>query len=313
VKLRLPPSLNAATAAGHTEFVLSLAAGYSPDILRPLVGSFHRATKNAQLIIVVDSAKRFAGAFRRANRCHFVEAPALRWFPLHRRKWRTWSAILSGLLKLDLLTKTNGFGAWLRTRLLHPQQSRYFIFADLVHQLPDAARVLHVDARDVAFQRNPFDEWAGGELHTGAECPTFRCSSWNLIMLAQACETVGEFESVLDKQVLCSGVSAGDKMTFVQYLGAMCRIIIERMVVVYRMPPLDQALHNLVLRNRNELPLAVHQHGDGWLATFGNANLEGCIVAPDGEVRSENGIPIAILHQYDRVPELAGKWGSRDQ
>ena len=301
-------SLESISTAGG-EFVLSIAAGYSPDMLRPLIHSLHRATETARLILLVDSAKQYIDAFPSADRAHFVEEKALRWSHLYRKKWRTWNALLELSLKSGILT--SGGGAWARERLLHPLQSRYFIFNRILRELSDSALCLWVDSRDVVFQRNPFDQLADGRFHTGAESVTFRDSPWNAFNLAKTCSDLTEFENIYKEKVLCAGVSGANTSLFTGYIEDMCRAMIERITSMCRNPPSDQPLHNILLRRRKHL--MVNEHGGDWLATFGNGELTGCVHSAGQEVLSRNGKPISILHQYDRVPELATELPSRFQ
>jgi hypothetical protein len=179
-------------------------------------------------------------------------------------------------------------------RYLHYQ--RYLAGLD---PLPDA--VLLTDLRDVVFQRDPFAEPVA-ELELFLEDPTARIGEqpyyvrWSRRLYGRS--AVARFR---DRPVSCSGTVAGTGAGVLSYLAEMAAVIES---AARPMGYDDQSVHNALLHGGrlSSATVVANEHGRvltmGMMAT--HTTVEGCVLNADGSVP-------AVLHQWDRHPELAAR------
>lgn len=200
-------------------------------------------------------------------------------------------------------------------------------------------RLITTDVADVVFQRNPseeLDNLVGVNIVASGENLRYEAEPWsknNMIM------TYGEnvFEHLSRNEIRCAGVIAGE-MNSVRNL---CQDIY---IACQTFPSYvsggggpDQAAYNNLLKEIDYIPVG---HNYPWAAHMGTTihavkagtgqigreymlssdkkkyltKVEDSFVHPDvkiekdGTVTTSDGRPFAIVHQYNRVPELVQKY-----
>jgi hypothetical protein len=176
----------------------------------------------------------------------------------------------------------------------------------------DGSWVLAVDARDSFFQRDPFafPRGAGDELfvfYEGDGARQLQNSPWNLDVI-QRCYDDATVQRVGASMVSCSGSVMGSYRAMLEYLRLMEAEILETV----KKPGCndaggrDQGFHNVILAERK-----LEARG---VAVTGFANPSSALVATLGDgqtfrdvmgrVLTERGEVVALVHQWDRRPEI---------
>ena len=156
------------------------------------------------------------------------------------------------------------------------------------------------DIRDVVFQSDPFDPAPQSlELFLESGHSTFGQPGFNRdwVIRLESREFVDRHAAATPS---CSGTVLGPASDLLAYLGAM------RAEVSWRRIPLgnhDQGIHNALILKRRLPTATVIPNGHGRVLTMGDMlepaiSDEGLVTAPDGSIP-------AIVHQYDRFPQLA--------
>lgn len=180
------------------------------------------------------------------------------------------------------------------------QSLRYFHYRRYLASLdPEPDFVFLTDLRDVAFQRDPFENAVDG-LEVYLEDPVVQIGSdpfntrWIRNLYGRA-----ELERLRGRVASCSGTVAGTGPAVLAYLDEMTKEISR-----HRRPlgSHDQGIHNELLQS-GRLPFAtVVPNGTGRVLTLGK--MSSWSTAPDGTVLNADGTVPAVLHQWDRHAEL---------
>jgi hypothetical protein len=178
---------------------------------------------------------------------------------------------------------------------------RHFLYYDYLLKHGHRFRnVLLTDVKDVVFQKDPFDFPIGDQLYVAMEStsiPIGDCVFTSGWIVAGYGEDV--LDELKDKELSCAGTVLGTVEAIRRYLRSMLDQI-QQMRDAYDCA--DQAAHNLML-HRGELQPATRLYNfRGPVATVGT---EANMAANDrGQLVNEDESVIAIVHQYDRHPEL---------
>lgn len=177
--------------------------------------------------------------------------------------------------------------------------ARYVVYLDLLEEVgADYDRVLLSDTRDVFFQRDPFAMPLEPGISCFLEAPHMRIrdcpfnSSWIRLGYGEAM-----FDQLAGRPISCSGVSIGDTAAVLGYLNLMVDEIVE---LRRQAGGIDQGVHNYLLHT-GRLPAAhLVPNGEGPVLTIGYMGeiADADLVGPDG-------LPLPVLHQYDRRPALS--------
>jgi len=174
------------------------------------------------------------------------------------------------------------------------------------------ARVWMADVRDSYFQLDPFAMLPQGQLgfltFKGVEDKKIKDCGWNGKWI-EDCFSRSTYERVADNQIICSGVSMGDTNSVYEYLGLMSGVIshtgAESEVLGSKFPGcerngVDQGVHNVLVHKKMIPNMITYDHKKGPVA-----NLQAKLSTVRGiEVRNQQKEKVAVVHQYDRVPEL---------
>lgn len=186
---------------------------------------------------------------------------------------------------------------------VHICNARYFLYYDYLQRFGDRfSNVLITDVRDVFFQRDPFDFAIRDSVHVAMENPAIpigKCP-WTAPWIATAFgeDTLRKLE---DKPMSCSGTTLAPVESMKRYLKAM----LEEIAAMERADAyLDQAAHNRLLHSGKLAPMTLLENFDGPILTVGSEPKYALNDA--GELINRDGSIVALVHQYDRHPELAG-------
>lgn len=173
---------------------------------------------------------------------------------------------------------------------------RFNAFKELLAEHP-YDEVLHVDVTDAYFQSNPFESVSGDLVVVSEEINIENCQ-WNLSMLANLYST-----SYTGKEVICSGVIYGKRLPFID----LCdKIILEALA------PNTKAIRGsdqpivIKLIYANEVQATVLDSSSAF-AVHLHHQLSGNVDIAEIErmtVSNKEGKKFAIVHQYNRSPEL---------
>jgi hypothetical protein len=153
--------------------------------------------------------------------------------------------------------------------------------------------VMLTDVRDVLFQGDPFDFDIGMRLHCFLEDArqTLATEPYNRKWLRMAFgpDIADELGS---RPIACAGVTIGPTELVIGYL----RVMVDHLLRLrLQAVGLDQAVHNYVLHSQRVPAAQLVPNGAGVVATLGIVPVEDL-----GPL-----LGAAVLHQYDRHPELA--------
>ena len=193
--------------------------------------------------------------------------------------------------------------AWtLAKHLWHCQSGRFFYFQEFLAANPQYTSVLISDARDVVFQRSPFDFDGGEALYVFEEYPE--------TPLGEQRDNAGWIEnlygaSALDElagyPVICVGLLLGARAK----VEACVRAMTEQIIVNYAGWGTDQGIPNYLIRTGRLSGVQVVPYASGPAMHVGIAPRDSIRTDDRGRVLNKAGEVCNIVHQYDRHPDLA--------
>ena len=163
----------------------------------------------------------------------------------------------------------------------------------------DVDQVLITDVRDVFFQRDPFEPCVAGlEVYLEPSKHTIGREPFNTAMIRRLygrrtlAALAGEVAS-------CAGTVIGPRQQIVRYLYEMSHEITR-----HRCPigAYDQGVHNYLLRLGRLGHATMVRNGTGRVLTMNG--MTRFARAADGAIMNCDGSLPAVLHQYDRFPDL---------
>ncbi|EFL52937.1 conserved hypothetical protein [Solidesulfovibrio fructosivorans JJ]] len=183
---------------------------------------------------------------------------------------------------------------------------RFFVFREfLLGQKDRLERLMLTDVRDVAFQRDPFT----GLSETGAHCFLERedhCLGSETFNADAMRRAYGEdaLRELADRPISCVGVTAGDRDSMLAYLDALTD---ELAAMAEDFFGSDQAAHNRIVHAAGAAFVRLHGSDTPHVLHMG--------LVPPGDVPldarravcNSKGDVVAVLHQYDRHPEVAAR------
>lgn len=177
-------------------------------------------------------------------------------------------------------------------------------FAHFQHYLSENierySHVMVTDIRDVCFQRNPFEQPLPGDIVSFLEIILIG-NGVNRKWLAEAFGNTVD-PGLYEKEVSCAGVTIGNSTSMMQYL----ELMLDGLQKVERMTPVagvDQAIHNEIFHHNRITGSVLLGNGNALCNTMGHGDP--LSLDTDANVLDTNGVKVAVLHQYDRIPEVA--------
>ncbi len=199
------------------------------------------------------------------------------------------------------------------SHLLNITCSRYLLARRfLLTTDTEYVHALLADSRDVIFQDNPFNELPTG-LTTGLESLLVRDQRTNTQWLEHLYEDDKSFpmEQVRNQKIICSGVTLGDTKSIIEYLELVTAEIMSKLPRMIHEPYLDQGIHIGLLRTSKLTNVHLQPNGEPWIATVGTSDLDEFRL-DEGVLKTHQGLPVRIVHQYDRHPDLTAALGKFD-
>jgi hypothetical protein len=185
---------------------------------------------------------------------------------------------------------------------LHIALKRFFIALQIVRSLDDSfSNVLLTDSRDVFLQTDPFG-LVGEKLVSGIEPAAIRECNYNSSWIR---DVYGDevLSSMLDKQMVCAGVTLGSVAEVEKYLIEMCNEMWKYLPQVKSDLGSDQAIHNYLIHHHRILTDLVDNQS-GFIATLCLEDSSNILAdSTNGAIMVSGKYP-AIVHQYDRHPHL---------
>ena len=298
---------------------LILSANYAAGALElpaPFLASLRAAGCSADVVLIANH-----GSTEEQRKLAELMPSARIWVPIPKQRYRILRRLAFMLPFIASACARRLRSAWLKyparrhdieflaAYLLNITCSRYFLARHfLIQHSGDYDQVMLADSRDVLFQRDPFADLAEG-ITTGLESILVRDQPANLQWLQHLYGDDPAFpmEDLLSQSVICSGVTLGDTPSIVKYLELICGEFMAKLDKMIHIPYLDQGAHNALLRTGRLQSANLIQNGSEPIATIGTSDLSEFSLSPANQLLAANGMPVRIIHQYDRHSELAGK------
>ena len=258
------------TTGDRRRLVIGAAYKYGPDQVRVFVESLRAAGYAGDVIMLVGRLQwRLKGHLRR----HGVRA----------------------------------FPHWSTRRLHGPIQAhRFERFAKVLeHAAGRYDQVVVSDVKDVLFQRHPFADVRGPGCRFYLEAAPWTIATeptnqrWAKLFLSTE-----EFAAISPCRVSCCGVVLGDAASVAQYLARLAGYLQALPPELRREGGADTIFHNKMVHLTREVPGTIVEN-DEHVATVGISPPGTYVAGADGLIRTADGHLPAILHQYDRLPDVA--------
>jgi hypothetical protein len=290
------------TMAEKRNLVMGAVRGYNFEQLRPFVVSLKRTTFDGDLVLLWNNLDPETLAALRSNGVKLVHFSYRGSGALN-----SWSRFWPILAPVVRLCNGSALARKILKSILPLQSARFIAYHDFLAAHPDEYQnVLVTDVRDVLFQADPFSGFKGGLL-VFEEDGNVRLADEKMcnakwvekLFGPEALARIGRFP------ILCSGTVMGDSRAMTRYLmefeTLLCR---ARNVAIGGS---DQGLHNYLCRFIMEPWFQVLRNGEGPILTMVPTLKTGVDfqVSGTGLVFDSNGLPVPVLHQYDRHPDLA--------
>jgi hypothetical protein len=195
---------------------------------------------------------------------------------------------------------------WYVRRLHGPIHAyRYELFARcLREQAAGFDEVLISDVRDVAFQAHPFAAMLSQDCHFCLEgaAKTIGNEPTNMLYM-RLFLSPAQVEALAPHRISCCGVLLGGRPAVSAYLERMTAYLAAVPLKVRRKIGADTAFHNLMAHVTHEVPGTIVEN-NVVVATMGIEPASAYLAGPDGRICTRGGHLPAILHQYDRIPEI---------
>lgn len=182
---------------------------------------------------------------------------------------------------------------------------RFQLFADHLRAYRDRYdEVLISDVRDVAFQAHPFTDISSPAVHYFLEGDnrTIGNEPTNMVY-ARLFLPETDVERLKPCRISCCGVVLGGMTAMSGYLDCMTADLAAVPMNVRRKIGADTAFHNRIGHLTGMVPVEMVEN-NVHVATMGIEPASTYRIGPDHVIRTHEDAVPAILHQYDRIPEL---------
>jgi hypothetical protein len=192
--------------------------------------------------------------------------------------------------------------------LLDVALGRYFCYYDYLARFDrddvPYDYVLISDVRDVFFQRDPFALEPQDEVLAFLEdkSQTFGTSACNADWI-RAVAGEAELARLGQERISCSGTTLGSWTGMLEYLTGMQLLALRYSLGIGLIQGVDQGMHNLLVLG-NLLPGCRTVENGERVLTVGSIPPDALRIDCHNQVISSDGQRAAVVHQYDRHPEL---------
>jgi hypothetical protein len=166
-------------------------------------------------------------------------------------------------------------------------------------------QVLVSDVRDVLFQQHPFMGVTSPGCHFYLEAGPWTIGTeptnwrWAKIFL-----TAAEAERIGPCRITCCGVLLGGAVAMTDYLTRLAGYLHALPIGIRPEGGADTVFHNKIAHLTHEVVAEIVEN-DVHVATMGLTPPAAYVAGEDGLIRTADGRLPAILHQYDRLPDIA--------
>lgn len=280
--------------------IITAATGYTEADLRIFLRSIEQNCKTAKVFLIV-FRQDHKSIEKLRQKYPFVEPIYIRQKVI--KKLRRFFVWVAHALKKRDYSQLPLLLQMLGRQPLHIVVERFFIMSNIVQSHRHIfSNVLLTDCRDVVIQKDPFERLEN-QLVSGLEVKTIASDSLNSYWISSIYGNA-IFSAIRDKKIVCAGVTIGTIDAVQHYLDTLCSEMWNHLPQITKLQfgP-DQAAHNYLIY-QNKIPCHLVTEQSGLIATLNldhpsdifKDSVNGCI-----EI---NGTCPAILHQYDRYPDL---------
>ena len=285
--------------AEKPNLVIGAVRGYGFEQLRPFVVSLQRTTFPGDLVLLWNdlSAETLAALHQHGVKLeHFSYRGS--------GALNSWSRFWPQIGRLLRLPVGNPVRAAVYKKILNLAFVRYLHALDFLEANAGRYRnVLLTDVRDVIFQDNPFRDPLPGEMVAFLESPhmVYGLEPMNdgWILENYGAEMKAKLQ---ENRISCCGTVMGAVAGMIEYLRAFVSEIVKLKSVEHGA---DTSVHNVLVRDTLKNQITVIDNFERIVGTV-NPKSE-LTMGISGLVLGANGQPIPVLHQYDRLPDLASR------
>jgi hypothetical protein len=195
---------------------------------------------------------------------------------------------------------------------IHVVASRFLKYVEILNNNKNYKHILLADIRDVFFQSNPFENLPDNDyLYAFTEDPavTIEIEKYHISMISRLFGE-DELKRFAGKKIICSGTILGTNNKLFDWLNIFAHYLVQIQKAnpaICRKMLLDQVIANHIFYfQENGKATEVKNNGD-IVGTIGHCithpNHSGDMKLEDDVIYLDGKIP-AIIHQYDRSPEL---------
>ncbi|MBX7126339.1 MAG: hypothetical protein K1X47_11655, partial [Cyclobacteriaceae bacterium] len=189
--------------------------------------------------------------------------------------------------------------------LLQFMVKRFFVIEQLMKSM-DHQQFMLTDLRDVLLQDDPFNGISPTTIVTGIEPLSIEQSEMNASWVRRTL-SASYLETISDKPIVCAGVTVGGRKAIEQYCREMNEEVLLNLPKLIHMLGPDQAIHIRLFYSRLKgMDKHFESNGSGSIATLHYSNLSEFFI-DNGTIRNCAGKKLAVVHQYDRHPDLAAE------
>jgi len=280
----------------HDDLVIGAVSGYSFAQLRAFVLSLQRTNFNGDMVLLwnnLDADTRRQLEQHGVKLVHFSYRGS--------GALNSWSRFWPQISRLLRLPVGGVVRAAIYKRILNLAFVRYLHALDYLESNRGRYRhILLADVRDVIFQDNPFRDPLPGDMVAFQEAPHM-CYGHEPMNDGWLRENYGPATAAAlkDQRITCCGTIMGTEAGMIRYLQAFAAEIIRLRSVAHGA---DTSVHNVLVRQTLAGKIAV---ADNFQGAVGTINADSCEFNLDGLVLDATRKPVPVLHQYDRLPQLA--------
>ncbi len=278
------------------DLVIGAVRGYCFEQLRPFVVSLKRTSFNGDLVLLWNSLDAVTLCELERHGVKLVHFDYRGSGALN--SWSRFWPQLRPVLRLPV-------GITVRVsiykKILNLAFVRYLHMLDFIEaKLGRYRNMLLTDVRDVIFQDDPFRDHLPGTILAFLESPHM-CYGSEPMNTGWLLENYGpETSAALQGQrIACCGTIMGTEAGMVRYLHAFTAEILRLRSVAHGA---DTSIHNVLVRQTLAAKIAVVENFQGAVGTINPKAIE---YKNDKIVLNAQQKPVPVLHQYDRLPQLA--------
>ena len=190
---------------------------------------------------------------------------------------------------------------------------RWKVYEDFINANPEKYDMVYTtDVRDVIFQRDLFKDYEGHQPFLGVAVEdgifsTEKSGHKDFFIGTYGLEA---YEKYKNERIICMGTVGGTASEFCEFCRIMWEILSSERIYhlehVEHVAGCDQAVANYLLYNDklfNDI-LLVSDNKTGHVMTIGITEPEDVKLDAEGRVLNGEGKIAAVVHQYDRKPEV---------